>query len=247
MLKVLNNLQSEIKCLRTEVSRVEQTVLRERLRTIEETLAKNHLRVYADQRSENLNNEINEMLKADCRNREKCLQKCKGIIESHSETLKDSSKSVISGVISDIDSRIAENQQMVEKTKGNTCEGCFNNFDKILKREKRAYKEIILVEDLNKRNREETLNIPFLINTWLAPLSSDARLKILDSVYHGKKSFSELSRDLGIKAGHLAFHLRKLMAAKLIAQEASKGDYLITERGLMLIRKMLSIQTEEIK
>ncbi len=224
------------------MSRVEETVLRERLRTVEETLTKNHLKVYADQRSEKLNDEIDRILKTDCENREKCSLKCKDIIESNKRALKEKNSK---DAIMDIDVKITENEQMIEKTKGHTCEGCFKNFDKLLKNEKRAFGEIVLVENSNKHANEETLNIQLLIEAWLEPLSNDARLKILDRVYQGKKSFSELSKDLGLKAGHLAFHLRKLSAAKLIAQEASKGDYVITERGLRLIKKMLSLQTEE--
>jgi len=34
------------------------------------------------------------------------------------------------------------------------------------------------------------------------------------------------------------------VAAKLIAQEATKGDYIITQRGLELIKKLESLQPE---
>ena len=66
--------------------------------------------------------------------------------------------------------------------------------------------------------------------------------KYLASVYEGKKSFSELSKIVDLKAGHLAFHLKKLVNAKLIAQEASKGDYIITQKGLALVKEMLNLQ-----
>lgn len=242
-IKMLSSLQAEVKSLRTDISKIEDTVLRERLRTLEETLAKNHLSVYANQRCEKLQTEIIEALKTDCENKSKCLEKCRDVIEANEKALKVSSKDAIS----DIEQKIIENEQMIEKTKGYTCEGCFQNFGKILKREKRAYKEIVLVEQPNVAVNDETLDIPFLINIWLEPLSNEARLRILDKVYHGKKSFSELSRDLGLKAGHLVFHLKKLNAAKLIAQESSKGDYILTDRGLRLIKKMLLLQNEEKK
>ena len=66
--------------------------------------------------------------------------------------------------------------------------------------------------------------------------------KYLASVYEGKKSFSELSKIVDLKAGHLTFHLKKLVNAKLIAQEASKGDYIITQKGLALVKEMLNLQ-----
>jgi predicted transcriptional regulator len=74
------------------------------------------------------------------------------------------------------------------------------------------------------------------------PLGNDSRLKILASLYEGKKSFSELSKIVDLKAGHLAFHLRKLVNAKLIAQEASKGDYIITQKGLTLVKELQVLQ-----
>ncbi len=242
LIGAIAELKMEIKGLRADMNRVEETVLRERLRAVEDILTQNHLLVYAGQRSQSLNQDIATLLKEDCQNRDKCLEHYKNTIEENTQVIRQSGPKV---ALADLDDRIAETELMVEKTKGQQCGNCFSNFDKKLKREKRAYQEIVLVEDVNKRNNEETLNIPLLIDTWLEPLSNDTRLKILDSVYQGKKSFSELSRNLGIKAGHLAFHLRKLVAAKLITQEASKGDYLITERGLRLIKKMISIQSEE--
>jgi len=48
-----------------------------------------------------------------------------------------------------------------------------------------------------------------------------------------------------MKAGHLAFHLRKFISAKLIAQEATKGDYIITQEGLEFIKKLESLQPEK--
>jgi DNA-binding HxlR family transcriptional regulator len=135
---------------------------------------------------------------------------------------------------------------MVEKTKSQQCGNCFSNFDKKLKREKRAYQEIVLVKDINNDTKvhNQTLDIPFLLQNLFEPLGNDSRLKILSIVYEGKKSFSELSKIVDLKAGHLAFHLKKLVNAKLIAQEASKGDYIITQKGLALIKEMLVLQKQ---
>jgi len=101
-----------------------------------------------------------------------------------------------------------------------------------------------LVKDVNddKIVNNQSLDIPFLLRNLFEPLGNDSRLKILASLYEGKKSFSELSKIVDLKAGHLAFHLRKIVNAKLIAQEASKGDYIITQKGLTLIKEMQVLQ-----
>lgn len=238
---LLNSLRQEIKNLRADINRIEDSVLKQRLLSIEETLSQNHLEVYANQRAETIDANISLILKLDCPTREKCLPYFKGKIEDNAQTIKAGPKKAIN----DIDNKIAENEAMIEKNKGNACEGCFTEFQKRLKREKRAYQEITLVEDLNKPQKDSNLNVAFLVDNYLEPLANYSRLTILSSVTQGKKSFSELSQITSIKAGHLAFHLRKLVTAKLVAQESTKGDYVITQRGLELIKKIESLQPDK--
>ena len=86
------------------------------------------------------------MLKEDCQNRDKCLEHYKNTIEENTQVIKQSGPKV---ALADLDDRIAKTELMVEKTKGQQCGNCFSNFDKKLKREKRAYQEIVLVKDIN--------------------------------------------------------------------------------------------------
>ena len=241
LISAISELKMEIKGLRADMNRVEETVLKERLRAVEDTLSQNHLLVYAGQRSQSLNQDIAILLKKDCQNRDKCLKHYKNTIEENSQVIKQSGPKA---ALADLEDRIAENELMVEKTKGQQCGNCFSNFDKKLKREKRAYQEIVLVKDINNdtKGNNQTLDIPFLLQNLFEPLGNDSRLKILAIVYEGKKSFSELSKIVDLKAGHLAFHLKKLVNAKLIAQEASKGDYIITQKGFALVKEMLVLQ-----
>jgi len=248
---LLNSLRQEIASLRKEMNRIEESVLKQRLLAIEETLSQNHLLVYASQRSETIGEDISCMLKSDCDKKGKCSEYFKAKIEDNSRAIKESGPKK---ALSDIDDKIAESEIMVEKTKGEKCEACFANFHKKLKREKRAYQEIVLVEDINKTKSPEAIDTQFLVDSLFEPLANHSRLKILFSVSEGKRSFSELSRIVDLKAGHLAFHLKKLVDANLMAQEASKGDYVITQRGLKLIKTIsalskeasaISMQTEE--
>ena len=243
LIGAIAELKMEIKGLRADMNRVEETVLKERLRAIEDTLSQNHLLVYAGQRSQSLNQDIATLLKEDCQNRDKCLEHYKNTIEENTQVIKQSGPKV---ALADLDDKIAETELMVEKTKGQQCGNCFSNFDKKLKREKRAYQEIVLVKDVNndKIVNNQSLDIPFLLQNLFEPLGNDSRLKILASVYEGKKSFSELSKIVDLKAGHLAFHLKKLVNANLMAQEASKGDYIITQKGLKLIKTVGALSTE---
>ena len=241
LIGAISELRNDVKGLRADMNRIEETVLKERLRAVEDTLSQNHLLVYAGQRSQSLNQDIAILLKEDCQNRDKCREHYRNKIEENTQVIKQSGPKV---ALADLDDRIAENELMVEKTKGQQCGNCFSNFDKKLKREKRAYQEIVLVKNVNNDTKiqNQTLDIPFLLQNLFEPLGNDSRLKILSSVYEGKKSFSELSKIVDLKAGHLAFHLKKVANAKLIAQEASKGDYIITQKGLTLVKEMLTLQ-----
>ena len=241
LIGAIAELKMEIRGLRADMNRVEETVLKERLRAVEDTLSQNHLLVYAGQRSQSLNQDIALLLKEDCQNRDKCLEHYKSIVNENTQVIKQSGPKV---ALADLDCKISESELMVEKTKGQQCGNCFSNFDKKLKREKRAYQEIVLVKNVSndKVVNNLSLDIPFLLQNLFEPLGNDSRLKILASVYEGKKSFSELSKIVDLKAGHLAFHLKKLVNTKLIAQEASKGDYIITQKGLTLVKEMLNLQ-----
>jgi DNA-binding HxlR family transcriptional regulator len=241
LVDAIAELKMEIKGLRADMNRVEETVLKERLRAVEDTLSQNHLLVYASQRSQSLNQDIALLLKEDCQNRDKCLEHYKSIVDENTQVIKQSGPKV---ALADLDHKIGENELRIEKTKGQQCGDCFSNFDKKLKREKRAFQEIVLVKDVSndKIVNNQSLDIPFLLQNLFEPLGNDSRLKILAILYEGKKSFSELSKIVDLKAGHLAFHLKKLVNAKLMAQEASKGDYIITQKGLALVKEMLNLQ-----
>ena len=162
LIDAISELKTEIKGLRADMNRVEETVLKERLRAVEDTLSQNHLLVYAGQRSQSLNQDIALMLKEDCQNRDKCLEHYKNTIEENTQVIKQSGPKV---ALADLDDRIAETELMVEKTKSQKCGNCFSNFDKKLKREKRAYQEIVLVKDINNDTKvnSESLDIPFLL------------------------------------------------------------------------------------
>ena len=102
----------------------------------------------------------------------------KAKIEDNYRIIRNQAKKALS----DMDDKIAESELMVEKTKGETCEACFTNFHKKLKREKRAYHEIVLVEDINTAKSPEAIDTQFLVDSLFEPLANQSRLKILFSV-----------------------------------------------------------------
>jgi DNA-binding transcriptional ArsR family regulator len=76
----------------------------------------------------------------------------------------------------------------------------------------------------------------------LTPLSNVIRLKILKYLSKGGKLYSELEEEMGIKAGHLLFHINKLIEKRYLVQENKK--YLITTNGLKALKLLNELKKE---
>jgi DNA-binding transcriptional ArsR family regulator len=74
------------------------------------------------------------------------------------------------------------------------------------------------------------------ISSLLAPLSNAMRLRILKNLGKGRKNYARLERQIGIRGGHLQFHLNNLIEAGYVAREKPQGNYLITMKGLRALR-----------
>lgn len=242
VLDTLKELKLEVGSLRTELSRLEGSILKERVKAVEEALTQNRLLLYANQLGEEIDDDIEKLPDPECKNRLQCIERFKTIVVNNLELIKDFKTKE---VITDLDSKIDNLDQTIERAKGTPCEVCHQKFKKKLKREKRAFQTIVLVEKTTENmQNEEELNTKRLVETILEPLANIARLKILVSTYEGKKSFSKLTQITSLRGGHLIFHLKKLLDAGLVAQEDHKGDYVITQRGIEAAKKIFLLQTQ---
>ncbi|WP_147654245.1 ArsR/SmtB family transcription factor [Methanomassiliicoccus luminyensis] len=66
----------------------------------------------------------------------------------------------------------------------------------------------------------------------LAPLAHPARLDILAHLENGEMGFSELSKELGMKTGHLQFHLKTLEKGGYVRKDRKGGKYRISLQGV---------------
>jgi DNA-binding HxlR family transcriptional regulator/NTP pyrophosphatase (non-canonical NTP hydrolase) len=241
MTTILREIVQEVSSLKAELGRIESVVLKDRLSAVEEALSQNRLMQYADLLNEEANEDIDKLLKTDCEKRTKCHEYFK---EQLAENLSIAKSRGSKEALTDLEAKINRAESGAEKAKGTHCESCQAKFQKKLKREKRAFQTIVLIEKADDRN-QGTINVPFVVENFLEPLANPVRLKILISLYEGKKNFSKLSQTMELKGGHLIFHLKKLLDSKLIAQEDNKGDYIITPSGMDAIKKILLLQTTE--
>jgi DNA-binding transcriptional ArsR family regulator len=241
-LEAIAELKAEIKTLRGELSRLEGSILKERLKAVEEALTQNRLLQYASQLQDELDEDIQSLPDSQCKNRSQCIQRFKA---ASAENLKILKEAKIKDALADLDAQIAKAEQISEKAKGTSCEACHRSLQKKLKREKRALQTIVLVEKSSESQTQGNLNISRLVEDVLEPIANSVRLKILVSTYEGKKSFAKLSQLTGLKGGHLLFHLKKLLDAGLVAQEDNKGDYVVTQRGVEVAKKIFVLQPPE--
>jgi predicted transcriptional regulator len=92
----------------------------------------------------------------------------------------------------------------------------------------------------NQRQKPDisVLETGVVMNEILEPISNKQRLDILKAVAFEPKSFSALSKLTALIAGHLHFHLHKLLDGNLILQQHERGDYMITEKGFKILKSL---------
>jgi DNA-binding transcriptional ArsR family regulator len=69
------------------------------------------------------------------------------------------------------------------------------------------------------------------ISRMMAPLAHPARLQVLCALGAQDRTFTDLSRELDMRTGHLQFHLRPLLDEGYVSKQRNRGDYSITPRG----------------
>ncbi len=129
------------------------------------------------------------------------------------------------------DTECMENVVNVYKTMDNLIE---NSRESTLKYHK-DYNYHKKLPEFKNFKEEEICNL-------LTPLSNVTRLQILKTLGISGKNFAELERELGIKGGHLQFHLNNLIQAEYITQEKPKGKYTISMKGIKVLRFLFELK-----
>lgn len=84
---------------------------------------------------------------------------------------------------------------------------------------------------LTRSGRERKERTPTEIANALTPLSNPWRVEILKLLSLHDRSFSEMSKALDLKTGHLQFHLRVLQKSGLIKNNSRRRVYSISVKG----------------
>lgn len=85
---------------------------------------------------------------------------------------------------------------------------------------------------------------PQEVSKMLAPLSHPARVSILMALEQGSRGFTEISRELDLRTGHLQFHLRALEDVGYVRQERRGGQYAISLQGMAAVGGLRTFMTD---
>ena len=80
-----------------------------------------------------------------------------------------------------------------------------------------------------------------IVVSYIEPLANRHRFLIARILAEGATTFSELSKKTGLRSGNLIFHLKKLQESDCITQHHERGDYILTEKGLLLLNAYISV------
>jgi len=125
--------------------------------------------------------------------------------------------------------------EMRESAPYPSCKNCFDKNECIFDR---SVKSCASFQNFfsGRTNREEEMPIQEIkpediVSSYLEPLANRHRFRVMQELYYGPKSFSELSESTGLRGGNLLFHLEKLVNTAMILQKQERGVYVLSEKG----------------
>ena len=121
----------------------------------------------------------------------------------------------------------------------NICEQCFSEVSSLFVKQINFMRSMKIYENNTEQKPYiSALETGAVLSEILVPISNKQRLDILKAVAFEPRSFSALSKLTTLIAGHLHFHLQKLLDCNLIMQQHERGDYMITEKGFKILKSL---------
>ncbi|HUV83170.1 MAG TPA: winged helix-turn-helix domain-containing protein [archaeon] len=167
-----------------------------------------------------------------CEMRDTCKADFSAFLQKNAGLLKHNK--VLEDVILENSSQLTE---MKNNAPFNQCSKCFSEVQHLFGKQVGLMRSLQIYKSAEGENHEiSQLSEDNMVTDVLEPLSNKQRLQILKAVSTETRTFSTLSELTGLRGGNLMFHLQKLMDTGMILQRHERGDYMITEKGFIVLK-----------
>jgi len=208
----------------------------------------NYIRAVIDYMSKTTNDLINSL---DCPAEKQTELECKkyfvDIQQRYVDKLKtgriaESNKALVEV----LDLTAKEEKKMAEEQK--PCAECHHRLGEVLAINKTLVDELQMLATPSVESRERLevvnrINPTELKENILDPISHEARLRIMLSIFNGGGRFSDFIQSTGLNGGHLLYHVSKLIKCAFI-QKCSSRDYMLTSKGIRTLLLLAQLSKE---
>ena len=143
----------------------------------------------------------------------------------------------------DISTKYAEKLSYLKTTAPyQKCSQCFEETERLFEQQRHLIlSPAPLDQDFPKIEVLAHIPADEIVVSYIEPLANRHRFLIVCLLAEGPTTFSELSKKTGLRSGNLIFHLKKLQESDCITQHYERGDYILTQKGLLLLNAYVNI------
>jgi len=150
-------------------------------------------------------------------------------------------------LIETIDWAKQDEQRMLRKGK-EACAICYRELIEMLKINKSLFDELQVLTEPSTQNEEKleiisSIRPSELEENVLSPISHEARLQIMLSIFRGNGRFVDFIASTNLSGGHLLYHVNKLIKHGF-AQKYSSKDYRLTKKGIKTLLLLAQMHKE---
>jgi len=122
------------------------------------------------------------------------------------------------------------------------CSQCFEEAERLFEKQKNLiFSSPFLDENFSEMKALGSIPAEEIVSSYIEPLANRHRFLIARILFEGATTFSALSKKTGLRSGNLIFHLKKLQESGCITQHHERGDYILTQKGLLLLNAYVSV------
>lgn len=166
-----------------------------------------------------------------CTMRKECILGFKNKAEKVAESLLTNPSAETEQLIDSLEKRTIRTKGLIPRKMN--CQSCLQSFEGLLEMQRRVARSLPATGRDTESPLQTDLDEEVLLGT-LDSFTHPLRLRITKLLLTGALRFSDLSKSLDLRGGHLTFHLGRLMKSGFVVKQGEK--YAITEKGIRLGR-----------